>query len=157
MYKQIVIFILLFSQLSFACKPVKKFSVEETLINADSVIIATAIGFKTVDNTPHVLFEVDQIVHGHYSKQYLLIKGNETSHSIRNSGEVPYSKGRRFLPGQCNSENYEYGGIYLLFLKSNSPYWSAFNPVNEKIAGIQDPWLLWVKGFYAGREYNNQK
>ena len=76
--------------------------------------------------------------------------------SLKNKSSIPYRTKRSAAPGKCFAEDYEYGGQYLFILKNDTPYWSPLNAVNEKINGLNDPWVNWVKGFITGVAYSNQ-
>ncbi len=157
MKKTILILLYVISiQYCYACKSINNLSVEEMLIEADSIVVATVLGFKTTNNISNVLFETDKLVHGDYAKQYLLFKGEKVNTTLQNKSEVPYTEGRRRLPGNCTSEDYEIGVSYLLILKNGTPYWSPFNPVNEKLIGEFDPWLMWIEGFFSGRQFQSE-
>ena len=153
MKKAMVILIFLISiENSFSCKSIENLSVEEMLIKADLIVVATVIGFKEINNISNVLFETDKLIQGDFVKQYLLFRGNKVDTTLANKTKVPYTEGRRRLPGSCISEDYELGARYLLILRNDKLYWSPFNPVNEKITGEYDPWLMWIEGFISGRK-----
>jgi hypothetical protein len=139
------------------CSPVVDLTTEEMILKSEAIVIATVIGFGKMEDEDYALFEIDQKIKGGDTYRIGIskrIKGSEVSKNLDNRGQVPYQDSRRTRPGACNSQNYEFGSHYLLFLKDESPYWAAFRPVNEKVTGHQDPWVTWVKGFLTGSRLN---
>ena len=146
---------------SFACTPVYRLTLEETIEKSEAIIVATVVDFvenKSNSKDSSILFEVDEILKGKMKDNYIKIKGKIVSHSLSNKNKIPYKRGRRRSSnGECLAIDYDYGSSYLLMIKDGTPHWSAFNATNEKITGGNDPWLMWIKGFLAGMEYRKQK
>ncbi len=142
---------ILFINISLACTPMRSAVVttEEAIIQSESIILATALGSRK--DSRKVLFETDEVISGKKTRQYFEIDGYIVDKSLTNKGTIPYKKSRRKTGGLCNANDYERGSTYLLMLK-NGDFWTVHKPVNEKINGRNDPWLMWVKGFLAGRK-----
>lgn len=60
---------------------------------------------------------------------------------------VPYHASRRQSGGTCQPYDYHENGLFLLFLKDQSPYWAAFAATNEEVSGPDDPWVIWAKEY----------
>ena len=67
------------------------------------------------------------------------------SPGIIGNDSVPYQVTRRSSSGMCQPYDYHENGLFLLFLKSGSPYWAPFAALNEEVSGSDDPWVAWVK------------
>jgi len=146
-----------FSYACYSCTAEYKFTTEETIAKSDLIILATVINFKkkkNLEDRTSILFEIDEVIYGSTSDDYIKIDGRIVTKSLGNKHKVPYIKGRRRSSGgQCFATDYEYGSTYLLLLKNGTPYWTAYSPVNEKIINKTDPWLMWVKGFISGKQF----
>lgn len=153
--KFIYLVLVLFNCRSYSCTAINKYSTEETLLKSDLIVLATVINYQKIKNLEgkvSILFEIDEVLYGTTNDDFISIDGKIVIKSLGNKYKVPYVKGRRRNSGgECFAYDYEYGSSYLLVLKNGTPYWTAYSPVNEKITNNSDPWLMWVKGFIAGK------
>ena len=133
----------------------------ELVTNADVVIRARAVDYKTPPANPNiwttgvpdsvVSFQVLETIRGE-TPLNLALRGYLTQRDDFNDQKPPYTfvrPGGR--SGSCFANSYRQGAEYLLFLKrSNVPVeltvnWAALAPVNEQLHDIDDPWLIWVR------------
>ncbi len=133
----------------------------ELVTDADVVIRARALEYKTEPANPHlwttgvpdslVSFQVPETVRGE-TPQKLALHGYFTQRDDFNDQKAPYTfvrPGGR--GGSCFANSHRQGAEYLLFLKREKASgeltvnWAALAPVNEQLHAFDDPWLIWVR------------
>jgi hypothetical protein len=133
----------------------------ELVTNADVVIRARAVDYKTPPANPSiwttgvpdsvVSFQVLETIRGE-TPLNLPLHGYLTQRDDFNDQKPPYTfvrPGGR--SGSCFANSYRQGTEYLLFLKRSNASgaltvnWAALAPVNEQLHDINDPWLIWVR------------
>jgi hypothetical protein len=154
--KQVILIIFLVSStISSACTPLRTALVttEEAILGSESIVLATVLGQPV--HSEDIIFTIDEVIYGKEITGVVRVRGHLVTKSQSNAGDIPYKKGRRKTAGLCNANDYELASTYLLMLKDKQ-FWSAYTPINEKINGKNDPWLMWVKGFVAGAKYKTK-
>ena len=133
----------------------------ELLTNADVVVRARAVEYKTPPADPNiwttgvpdsvVSFQVLETIRGE-TPLNLALRGYLTQRDDFNDQKPPYTfvrPGGR--GGSCFANSYRQGTEYLLFLKKSNASgeltinWAALAPVNEQLHDANDPWLIWVR------------
>lgn len=154
-FKNILLIYFIFNvSIGISCKSPEYFTIEETILSSDAIFVGTVIEFGEREGKSKALIEIDEIIFGKLDNEnFLLIDGKQVTKTLKNKTAIPYQKKRSTSPGKCFAEDYEFGGQYLFLIKDDSPYWSALNAVNEKVNGLEDPWVTWVKGFLSGHAY----
>ena len=140
-------------------------SVPDLIGRADAIIVGKAFHYA-VEPDPAirttgvpaavVQFEVEEILRGTAGLSELALHGYLSSVDDFNDRPAPYDFVRRNgRKGSCYANTYRQGASFLLFLKVQeggfTVNWSPLAPANEQLRGDQDPWLMWVKGFLAGK------
>jgi len=133
-----------------ACSVVKLDSPSELMEQADSIYLvlardfvqSPAVGRHTAGT---VRFSISETLKG-AERTELRIPGFFTDADDPNDHPVPYEfvrpEGRH---GNCYAESYRKGGMYLLFMRNGTPYWSPLAPVNEQVTSESDSWVAWVR------------
>lgn len=133
----------------------------ELVTNADVVIRARAVEYKTPPANPNlwttgvpdsvVSFQVLETIRGE-TPLSLALPGYLTQRDDFNDQKPPYTLVRPGgRSGSCFANSYRQGTEYLLFLKRSDASgeltvnWAALAPVNEQLHDAKDPWLIWVR------------
>jgi hypothetical protein len=157
-------------EIGHACSRGSPVSAAHMIDEADLIVRALAVRYlKEPDlglfttGTPEsiVIFEVLEVLKGEAGNDPLHFHGYLANHDDYNDHPAPY----RFVrpggrAGSCFANTYKNQAHYLLFLKQSpqgyTVNWDALAPVNEQLRSEQDPWLLWVRGFLAGRDFQRR-
>jgi hypothetical protein len=144
---------------AWACSPrnPQLLSPGELISSAEIIVRVRADGLSAKPATRDDAFEKSQVdfvvletLKGTLNSDRITFKGHLEQHDDPNGGPVPYAGVRpRGLKGNCFALGYRQGAEYLLLLRlaygTLTPYWSALAPVNEQLAGPDDPWIQWVR------------
>jgi hypothetical protein len=150
-----------------ACSRSSPISIPKMLDEADLIVTAFPLrylrepGDVRTTGKPEslIVFRIQSVLKGKAPSDTLCLNGYLGDRDDYNDHPVPYSfvrPGGR--AGSCFANTYKHTAQFLLVLKQTpggyTVDWEALAPVNEQLRSDQDPWLLWVMGFLAGRDEN---
>ena len=149
-----------------ACSRSMPISVPWLIDNADLIVRAFPVGYlvepgpvwSTGRAESIVIFRIQEVLKGNAVADTLCLNGYLPDRDDFTDHPAPY----RFVrpggrAGSCFANTYRESAQFLLLLTREpdgyyTVEWDALSPVNEQLHSDEDPWLLWVKGFLAGRK-----
>jgi hypothetical protein len=160
-----IVLIISISYVCFACQRDTPISVPDMLDEADLIvhaiatkyIIAPTSYFRTSGEPESTIeFTIVEVMKGDYENDTLVLHGYLSPDDDFNDHDPPYTfvrkNGRR---GSCFANTYKRSGEFLLILKFKNgqytPDWYALGPTNEQVTDFLDAWVMWVRGYLAGR------
>jgi ketosteroid isomerase-like protein len=142
------------------CTIMGRVSPQEIVEGAEAIVRATAIDYVVPPKDPQirttgvpdstVRFAVTKVLKGRAVPAEIILPGYVTDRDDFNDHKPPYTFVRPGGRGSCIANAYRRNGEFLLMLKKDKQgaytvNWYALGPVNEQLAGGDDPWEVWVR------------
>ncbi len=151
------------SQSGWSCQVPHVDTAAEITEAAELIVLGEVVGIEGVgqykvagieygSNFGNVEFEILEVLKGRLESNRLTVGGQTDRYDGPNDGAAPYNfvrPGGRH--GECFASDYKQGAKFLLFLREGSPNWAPLAATNEEVSGPNDPWVLWVKEYLAGK------